>query len=409
MSPVSPKLSAGPNKHGSGELRDASFRASAYRRRRTIAAALAAFLFALAGLQVWPLSMPQVWAADPTPAPTEVPTEAPTATATATATATPTPAPSAGCDPSGGTLAAGQTVNCWFSGEPNPTWTQTNFIPAGPFVGTGGAFTAVNAGTTPVTGTIAVSGSVVVTFTYTILPTFHLVFSTQPGGGWAGSLWLQQPTVQVRNSANQVVVADNSSSVNLTITTNLGGGALSCAGATSRQVTNGVAAFSGCSISASSSSAYTLSATSSAGYVPATSAAFYIAPALPTTASSTVAAAQSTSSKSYSNLASNGPSVIVSVGGSGKVLITLTGGLKNNTNDASTFMGFTISGQDHSAANDALALVFAGNRNDLNQASVTYMVTGLTPGGADTFTTTYRVASGTGTFQNRSIIVVAVP
>jgi hypothetical protein len=101
--------------------------------------------------------------------------------------------------------------------------------------------------------------------------------------------------------------------------------------------------------------------------------------------------------------------VIVGVGGSGKVLITLTGGLKNNTNDASTFMGFTISGQDHSAANDALALVFTGNRNDLNQVSVAYMVTGLTPGGADTFTATYRVASWTGTFQNRSVIAVVVP
>ena len=113
-------------------------------------------------------------------------------------------------------------------------------------------------------------------FILTVTAANHLVFTTQPGGGPAGAVWSQQPVVMVENSANQVVTTDSASFVSLSIATNPASGVLSCAGGLTEQVVNGVATFSGCSISVASSSAYTLLATSNVGYGSATSAAFYI-------------------------------------------------------------------------------------------------------------------------------------
>ena len=106
--------------------------------------------------------------------------------------------------------------------------------------------------------------------------TQHLVFTTQPGGGAAGAIWVQSPVVAVENSLSQVVTGDNSTVVFLSIGFNPAGGTLSCTSGLSRTVVNGVAAFFGCSISIGSASVYTLSATSSPAWTPATSAAFTI-------------------------------------------------------------------------------------------------------------------------------------
>ncbi len=108
-------------------------------------------------------------------------------------------------------------------------------------------------------------------------PQEMLVFTTQPGGGAAGTPWAQQPVVKVLNELNQqVVTSDNSTVVYLTISANPAAGTLTCAGNTYETVTNGVAAFSGCSINTASTNPYSLYATSSAGFTPATSAGFYI-------------------------------------------------------------------------------------------------------------------------------------
>ena len=104
----------------------------------------------------------------------------------------------------------------------------------------------------------------------------HLVFTTQPGGGAAGTVWTQQPVVAVENTSNQVVTTDNTTVVTLSISANPAGGTLSCIGGTSRTVVNGYASFAGCSINLASPSAYTLSATSSPAWTPATSSAFSI-------------------------------------------------------------------------------------------------------------------------------------
>ena len=109
----------------------------------------------------------------------------------------------------------------------------------------------------------------------------QLIFITQPGGGAAGAVWTQQPVVAKENSLDQIVTTDSSTYVYLSIETNPAGGTLSCTGGTTKQLVNGYAYFSGCSINlGSASSYYTLTATSSAGYTAATSAAFYIGGAL---------------------------------------------------------------------------------------------------------------------------------
>jgi hypothetical protein len=104
----------------------------------------------------------------------------------------------------------------------------------------------------------------------------HLGFARQPGGGAAGAVWAVQPIVAVYNGSGNVVTTDNSTTVSLTIGTNPAGGTLSCSGGNSMTVTNGLAAFQGCSINVGSLNPYTLAASSNPAYAAATSSAFYI-------------------------------------------------------------------------------------------------------------------------------------
>jgi hypothetical protein len=91
-------------------------------------------------------------------------------------------------------------------------------------------------------------------------------------------------------------------------------------------------------------------------------------------------------------------------------LVTVTANATNNSGNAGAFsyMSFAASGV---AASDVRSFSFdtAGNSTSLSiQASGTFLATGLTPG-SNTFTAKYRVSSGTGTWLNRSIVVVPLP
>jgi len=104
----------------------------------------------------------------------------------------------------------------------------------------------------------------------------HLAFTTQPGGGAPGAAWSVQPVVAVQNSLNQVVTADNTTLVTLSIGTNPAGGTVNCTSGLTRPVISGVATFFGCSINVASASAYTLVATSNPAFTPAVSGGFLI-------------------------------------------------------------------------------------------------------------------------------------
>jgi hypothetical protein len=85
----------------------------------------------------------------------------------------------------------------------------------------------------------------------------HLAFNVQPSETLANATMSPAVTVDVLDSSNNVVSADNSTQVTLTIGANPGGGTLTGGDATT--VVNGVASFAGLSID-NSSSGYTLKA-----------------------------------------------------------------------------------------------------------------------------------------------------
>lgn len=85
--------------------------------------------------------------------------------------------------------------------------------------------------------------------TYTIVSAqpSRLAFTTQPGGGIAGSAWGTQPAVAVEDPFGNLVTTA-SATVALSVYTNPGSGALSCTGGQGLAATGGVAAFQGCAI-----------------------------------------------------------------------------------------------------------------------------------------------------------------
>jgi hypothetical protein len=91
-------------------------------------------------------------------------------------------------------------------------------------------------------------------------PTNRLVFTTQPGGGTAGTAWAIQPVVTLEDGSGKSVTA-TAQNVTLSIQNNAGpGGTLS--GNATAQVVSGVATFSGLSIG-TPGNGYTLTATGS--------------------------------------------------------------------------------------------------------------------------------------------------
>jgi len=77
-----------------------------------------------------------------------------------------------------------------------------------------------------------------------------LVYLTQPGGGAAGVAWILQPAIAIEDAAGNVITggASASAAVTLGISSNPGGGTLTCAGGTTRNAAAGIAVFSGCAI-----------------------------------------------------------------------------------------------------------------------------------------------------------------
>lgn len=116
-----------------------------------------------------------------------------------------------------------------------------------------------------------------------------LAFTTQPGDGVAGAALSTQPVVAVRTAADATVTGDNSTSITLAVT---GGATLTCTGGLSKTVSAGVATFSGCSVTPAGEN-FTMTATSSPVLTPATSSAFDVTAAPPTSSNQLVVATPS--------------------------------------------------------------------------------------------------------------------
>jgi hypothetical protein len=115
-----------------------------------------------------------------------------------------------------------------------------------------------------------------------------------------------------------------------------------------------------------------------------------------------VATSQTTTSTSYTDLATSGPAVTVTVGANGILLVSCFATL-TNSGSAAQNVSFELSGANTMTPSDE----YSGSISSGSVATTgrTVILTGLNPG-ATTVTAKYRVVAGTGTFLRRSISAV---
>lgn len=124
-----------------------------------------------------------------------------------------------------------------------------------------------------------------------------------------------------------------------------------------------------------------------------------------TMVSAPVATSETTTSTSYADLSTSGPTVTVTVGASGLALVCIFVNMANNTAGEYCYASFAVSGATTSAASDAYAVSMqAQNIGSLQQLSA--VVPRTLTAGSNTFKLQYRVTGGTGTFLNRHITVI---
>ncbi len=124
-------------------------------------------------------------------------------------------------------------------------------------------------------------------------------------------------------------------------------------------------------------------------------------------ATATVSSLQSTTSESFTDLATVGPAVTITTGT--KALVIVNGYIYNTTDRRRAVIGFAVSGATTIAATDTVAYsMFSEGINDPQiQSSNSYLITGLTAG-SNTFTCKYQTGEGAGTtsYKRRNIIVI---
>lgn len=120
-----------------------------------------------------------------------------------------------------------------------------------------------------------------------------------------------------------------------------------------------------------------------------------------------VATVETTSSATFADLATVGPSVTATVGANGRALVILTADASNTMLNGYAVMGFTASGASTVAASSARALYNkAAVANNNFRASCVVPLTGLTPG-STTITAKYEtLGGGVATIGNREITFI---
>lgn len=124
--------------------------------------------------------------------------------------------------------------------------------------------------------------------------------------------------------------------------------------------------------------------------------------------SATVNTQQSTSSTSYTDLATSGPTVTITTGTTALVIISAT--FLQAGADAGLLASFAVSGATTLSASDDNGISGIGTsteRYGQMSSSRAFILTGLT-GGSNTFTMKYRVTASTASFLRRSLVVMAL-
>jgi hypothetical protein len=115
---------------------------------------------------------------------------------------------------------------------------------------------------------------------------------------------------------------------------------------------------------------------------------------------------EATSSTSYTNLTTAGPAVTVTSGVA--TLVCIGAWITNATGGARSLMSYAISGATTQAAQDitsASAQLTTTSSSCYFGSSRTYLHAGLTAG-SNTFTSQYKVSTGTGNFAQRTLSVL---
>ena len=125
----------------------------------------------------------------------------------------------------------------------------------------------------------------------------------------------------------------------------------------------------------------------------------------PTFTTDVVATSQTTTSTSYTDLATSGPAVTVTTGTT--VYVILTCYQLNNVSNSVSFMGVAVTGATTIAAADTECVSARGavSGGQDFQMSAVYKMT--VTAGSNTFTAKYRVSATTGTFQRRGLTVIS--
>lgn len=116
---------------------------------------------------------------------------------------------------------------------------------------------------------------------------------------------------------------------------------------------------------------------------------------------------QTTSSTSFVDLATPGPSITVDMVYGQQAMVWVSAELDNTTADAQSVAAVDVSGAStYSATSQRCAVIRDGNAaNSPCQYMASYLFDPLTRGGSLTFEVQYRVGSGTGSFANRRLMV----
>lgn len=128
------------------------------------------------------------------------------------------------------------------------------------------------------------------------------------------------------------------------------------------------------------------------------------ASSIPANGNGAVATEQNTTSTSYTDLATAGPSATVTTGTKALVLVKaiFTGGASDTI-----YVSCAVSGASTVSASDSKSLSFRPSGANAPKIGVASLIvfTGLTAG-SNTFTTKYRVTGGTASFSDREIFVM---
>lgn len=129
-----------------------------------------------------------------------------------------------------------------------------------------------------------------------------------------------------------------------------------------------------------------------------------VGPSALTTATATVTTSQSTTSATYTDLATAGPAVTLTTGT--KVLV-FTNTEVSTAAGRYVFADFAISGATTRAATDDTCIKMGTDADSMQSRNGVANLMTVTAG-SNTFTMKYRVNAGTNSFANRTIVVVAL-